>query len=159
MSGANQEYADHYIHHSTEPLGLREAQAADGGAMPNEPASVPTEPSNTNMSDLTRYNPDATEMYKGDMNSPYDAPAMPSEAESAFNDILFPPDSYYHGTYWADLPMGERMKFVNRQTGQILKDELIAVGRMFKRDPFSPISAYFSTYVVNGMGVLYGWPT
>lgn len=153
MSGANQEYADHYIHHSTEPLGLREAQAADGGAMPNEPASVPTEPSNTNMSDLTRYNPDATEMYKGDMNSPYDAPAMPSEAESAFNDILFPPDSYYHGTYWADLPMGERMKFVNRQTGQILKDELIAVGRMFKRDPFSPISAYFSTYVVNGMGM------
>ena len=55
---------------------------------------MPTEPS-TNFSDATRYVPevDATKAEP----EPVQHAAMSTEAESAFNDILFPPDSYENG--------------------------------------------------------------
>ena len=78
---------------------------------------------------------------------------MSTEAESAFNDILFPPDSYENGTYWADLPIGERFRFVNRQSNSICREELCHIGRMIKKDPLSVVSSYFGTYAINGMGM------
>ena len=138
MSSNNQEFTNQYINHSSEPLGV------------NSNTEMPTEPS-TNFSDATRYVPEA-DASKAEPE-PVPHAAMSTEAESAFNDILFPPDSYENGTYWADLPVGERFRFVNRQSNSICREELCHIGRMIKKDPLSVVSSYFGTYVVNGMGM------
>ena len=74
---------------------------------------------------------------------------------AALDDELFPEDSYTRDTktYWADLPFMEKTRWVNAQSNTEARRELAVIGRMIKKDPLSPISAYFSNYVINGLGL------
>jgi len=79
---------------------------------------------------------------------------MTAREVKAFNDVLHPDDGYDHeGTYWADLPLVKRAKFVTQVNNAEAKQELGVIWRMFKKDPLSPISAYFRTFVIPGMGL------
>ena len=69
-------------------------------------------------------------------------------------DDLAPQDSCDpKGTYWADLPFGERQKWVNAQSHAEFKRESAVVWGMFKRDPLSPLTAYCKRYVIGGFGL------
>jgi len=82
----------------------------------------------------------------GDMNG--------NEA-SVFRSLLLPDDSYdENGTYWADLPLGKRAKFISKVDNAESKKELKAIGRMIRADPLSPISFYFRNMVIPGAGLL-----
>lgn len=74
---------------------------------------------------------------------------------TVLDETLFPADSYTADTktYWADLPFWEKTKWVNAQSNAEARRELGEIGRMFKRDPLSPVRAYFSNYVVTGLGL------
>lgn len=77
-----------------------------------------------------------------------------SSANAALNDILYPSDSYTEDrVYWADLPWGKKASWVTAQANREAARELSVIGSMAKKDPLSPISAYFSNYVVTGMGL------
>ncbi|KAI5475473.1 MFS phosphate transporter [Pseudohyphozyma bogoriensis] len=77
-------------------------------------------------------------------------PPSPSLLQTA----LFPEDSYTpEGTYWADLPSKDRKAWISAQSKAESKRELNVVGGMFKKDPLSPFSAYFSRYGSHGMGL------
>jgi hypothetical protein len=56
-------------------------------------------------------------------------------------------------TNQADLPFKQRQQWVNAQSNAEAKREFKAVGRMFKKDPLSPLSAYCSRYVIGGFGL------
>lgn len=56
---------------------------------------------------------------------------------------LAPSDSYIDGVYWADLPRAQRTRWINAQSNQEAKRELKVIGQMFKKDPLSPVTAYF----------------
>ncbi|WFD22738.1 hypothetical protein MEQU1_001414 [Malassezia equina] len=157
MSTVNQQFADQYIHHSTEPLGLRQAQAVDAANAQNvEPEA--TMPAENTMTDAARYAPEpAADLGEKPMDAaPMGAaPAnLSPEAEGAFHDIIYPSDSYTsNGTYWADLPLHERLSFVNSQSNAEARRELGVMWSMFKSDPLSLVKAYFSRYVINGLGM------
>ena len=99
------------------------------------------------------------------MTSPYDVPHMPrmeqgdpvpppeTEPHELLRDDLFPPDSYAGTVYWADLPLGERIAWVNSKSNAEARRELALLGSEFKRDPLQPIRDYFSKYVITGMGL------
>jgi hypothetical protein len=84
-----------------------------------------------------------------------DGGAISDRARATLDNILFPPDIYTSDThtYWADLPRGEKRRWVNRQSNAQARQELKHIGHMFKEDPLSPIRSYFSDYVVKGMGL------
>lgn len=154
MSASNQEYAENYINYGSEPLGLRhgEVNQTAGHQLETEaPTHLASEPT-ADFTDATRYAPEGTGVAtQAPMDPHY---TMSPEAESAFNEILFPRDSYTeNGTYWADLPFGEKMHFINHQSNAEARRELGLIWNMIKRDPLSPIKAYFGTYVLNGMGM------
>ncbi|KAF2498355.1 MFS phosphate transporter [Lophium mytilinum] len=78
----------------------------------------------------------------------------PNEA-GALHNLLHPDDIYTeNGTYWADLPMGQRLKFVTHVDSQESKKELRSIGTMFKNDPLSPLGYYLRNMVVPGAGLL-----
>ncbi|WVR04159.1 hypothetical protein IAU60_001158 [Kwoniella sp. DSM 27419] len=66
---------------------------------------------------------------------------------------LAPEDSFHNGVYWADLPGKERRAWINAQQNTEAKRELKHIGGMFKKDPLSPVTAYFSRYVMGGFGL------
>jgi hypothetical protein len=69
--------------------------------------------------------------------------------------VIYPDDIYTEdGTYWADLPIYKRIVFVSKVDGQDIMSELREIGRMFLRDPLSPISYYFKNMVIPGAGLL-----
>ena len=71
-----------------------------------------------------------------------------------FQYLIRPDDSYdEHGVYWADMPIGKRIKFVTNYDNAEAKRELSAIGRMAKADPLSPISYYFRNMVLPGAGL------
>jgi hypothetical protein len=71
-----------------------------------------------------------------------------------FDYLLHPDDSYTaDGVYWADLPVMQKIKFVGGYDGREVKRELGIIGRMIKKDPLSPISAYFRNMVLPGAGL------
>jgi hypothetical protein len=71
-----------------------------------------------------------------------------------FDYLLHPDDSYTaDGVYWADLPVMQKIKFVSGYDGREVKRELGIIGRMIKKDPLSPISAYFRNMVLPGAGL------
>lgn len=80
---------------------------------------------------------------------------MNPNEKGVFDFLLRPDDSYdEHGTYWADLSFGKRVKFINKVDNAETKRELATVGRMFKKDPLSPVGAYFRNMVLPGAGLL-----
>jgi hypothetical protein len=80
---------------------------------------------------------------------------MNSNEEGVFQTILKPDDMYDNaGTYWADLPLLQRVRFILRTDRQETKREAGIVWGMFKKDPLSPVGAYFRNMVIPGMGLL-----
>lgn len=84
-----------------------------------------------------------------------DTTAMNGNEESVFRSLLLPDDGYdENGTYWADMPIMKRLKFVNKVDSAETKKELKSIGSMMKADPLSPVSFYFRNMVIPGMGLL-----
>ncbi|KIW26445.1 uncharacterized protein PV07_09539 [Cladophialophora immunda] len=77
---------------------------------------------------------------------------LPREHESLLKETLYPDDAFKGTTYWADLPAGERTKWVNDQHSSEARRELRDVWQMFKADPLDPINRYLHNYAVTGVG-------
>ena len=73
--------------------------------------------------------------------------------DELLRDDLFPPDSYAGTVYWADLPLNQRIKWVNQKSNVETRRELTLLRAKFKRDPLQPICEHFSKYVITGMGL------
>ncbi|KAJ6032117.1 hypothetical protein N7540_002849 [Penicillium herquei] len=79
---------------------------------------------------------------------------MQSHERGAFDELIRPDDSYTKdGTYWADLPLGQKVKFVSSYDTAEAKRELGVIWGMMKEDPLSPISYYFRNMVLPGAGL------
>lgn len=79
---------------------------------------------------------------------------MSENEASVFHALLHPEDLYdENGTYWADMPIGQRIRFVSKVDAQEAKDEASYFWQMFKTDPLSPIGHYFRTCVIPGAGL------
>ncbi|KAF5849588.1 hypothetical protein GGP41_005063 [Bipolaris sorokiniana] len=79
---------------------------------------------------------------------------MSENEASVFHALLHPDDLYIaEGTYWADLPIGQRVKFVGQVDAQEAKAEASYFWNMFKNDPLAPIGHYFRTCVIPGAGL------
>jgi hypothetical protein len=84
----------------------------------------------------------------GDMN-------MDGTEAGVFQTILKPDDMYdEHGTYWADLPLMQKIRFITSYDAKEVRRELVVIGSMIKNDPLSPVGAYFRNMVIPGMGLL-----
>ena len=71
-----------------------------------------------------------------------------------FQYLIRPDDSYdEHGVYWADMPIGKRIKFVTNYDNAEAARELSAIGRMMRADPLSPVGYYFRNMVLPGAGL------
>lgn len=80
---------------------------------------------------------------------------MSGNEDAVFRSLLLPDDSYdENGTYWADMPLAQKFKFVNKVDSAEAKKELSSIGRMMKADPLSPIGYYFRNMIIPGMGLL-----
>lgn len=83
-----------------------------------------------------------------------DVGSMNLMEESVFNSILKPDDMFDNtGTYWADLPIMRRIKFVNHVNNNESKRELRSIWEMMKLDPLKPVSVYFRDMVIPGAGL------
>lgn len=81
------------------------------------------------------------------------ADASPEE-RAIFSHVTRPDDCYTpEGVYWADLPLSQRLKFVNKVDREAASKELSTVGGMMKKDPLSPLSWYFRHAVIPGAGL------
>lgn len=79
---------------------------------------------------------------------------MDDHERAAFNELIRPSDSYLpDGTYWADLPVGERVKFCVQQDRIETRKEMAWLWDMFKTDPLAPIAYYFKNSVLPGAGL------
>lgn len=84
-----------------------------------------------------------------------DIGGMSDNEASVFRSLLLPDDSYdENGTYWADMPIGQRISFINKVNNDEAKKELKTIGKMIKADPLSPVHFYFRNMVIPGMGLL-----
>ncbi|KAK0716957.1 major facilitator superfamily domain-containing protein [Lasiosphaeria miniovina] len=78
----------------------------------------------------------------------------PESEQSIFAYLTHPDDSYTpEGIYWADLPLRQRVSFVNKVQNEEAMNELRTIGRMIKKDPLSPLSWYFRNAVLPGAGL------
>lgn len=84
---------------------------------------------------------------------------MNPQEEGVFRSLLLPDDSYdENGTYWADMPVAQRLKFTNKVDSAEAAKELRSIGRMIQADPLSPLGYYMRNMVIPGMGLLLeGW--
>lgn len=79
---------------------------------------------------------------------------MDINEKGAFDALIRPSDSYTpDGTYWADLNVFKRVKFVSSYDATEAKRELGGIWEMTKADPLSPISYYFRNMVLPGAGL------
>ncbi|KAK7182085.1 pi-transporter a-1 [Paraphaeosphaeria sporulosa] len=79
---------------------------------------------------------------------------MTSQEQDVFHAILHPDDMYdENGTYWADMPLGQRLKFVNKVDSQETKKEASSIWTMFKTDPLAPVGYYLKNMVLPGAGL------
>lgn len=79
---------------------------------------------------------------------------MEVHEKEAFDEVIRPSDCYTaDGTYWADLPIGQRIGFCMSQDGTESRKELRWLWDMFKADPLSPIGYYFRNAVLPGAGL------
>lgn len=91
----------------------------------------------------------------GDHVATQDISEMSPNEQGVFSTLLRPDDSYTSsGVYWADLPYGQRIKFVTSVDNAEAKKELSSIGAMMKRDPLSPIGYYMRNMVIPGAGLL-----
>jgi len=80
---------------------------------------------------------------------------MSGNESSVFRSLLKPDDSYdENGTYWGDMDIAKRIKFVLKTDSAETAKELRSIGRMMRVDPLSPISFYFRNMVIPGAGLL-----
>ena len=80
---------------------------------------------------------------------------MSTQEAAVFQSILKPDDIYdSNGQYWADLPLMQRLRFVNKVDAGEAKKELTTIGQMIKADPLSPVSYYMRNMVIPGAGLL-----
>ncbi len=100
----------------------------------------------------------------GEVPVPHGPPASDSGEDSLFgttpeerrifSHVTRPDDSYTsEGVYWADLPLGERFRFVSAVDRKAAKEELATIGTMMKKDPLSPVGWYFRHAVIPGAGL------
>jgi MFS family permease len=82
-----------------------------------------------------------------------DPTTSPDDPDDLLKDELFPTDMYTGTTYWADLPFGERVKWVNANSDAEAHREFFLLMSEFRKDPLQPIRDYFGTYVITGMGM------
>jgi hypothetical protein len=79
---------------------------------------------------------------------------MSESEQSVFHALLHPDDLYNaEGTYWADLPLGQRVKFVTTVDAAEAKEEATYFWNMFKKDPLEPFRHYVRTNVIPGAGL------
>lgn len=80
---------------------------------------------------------------------------MTSEEERKIFSYLTQPDDSYtsEGVYWADLPLRQRISFVNKVDTAEAKKELSQIGHMMKKDPLSPLRWYWQNAVLPGAGL------
>ncbi|KAB8267340.1 major facilitator superfamily domain-containing protein [Aspergillus minisclerotigenes] len=79
---------------------------------------------------------------------------MDHHEKGAFDALIRPDDSYTpEGTYWADLPLLKKVKFVSSYDAKEAKRELGGIWEMMKQDPLSPVSYYFKNMVLPGAGL------
>ncbi|OJJ70211.1 hypothetical protein ASPBRDRAFT_32081 [Aspergillus brasiliensis CBS 101740] len=89
-----------------------------------------------------------------DMTGKQDFAEMHPSEKEGFDRLLRPDDSYTpEGVYWADLPMGQRVKFVTSVDNKERSRQWSALWAEIKRDPLSPIMGYFRNTVVPGAGI------
>lgn len=80
---------------------------------------------------------------------------MNGDEATVFRSLLLPDDSYdENGTYWADLPVMKRARFVTKVDNAEAAKELRNIWAMFKADPLSPFSFYLRNMVLPGAGLL-----
>lgn len=76
-----------------------------------------------------------------------------SERE-AFDHLIRPEDNYSaNKTYWADLPLVQRTKFVLDLDAREVRKEFGGFWRLFKSDPLAPLAYYFRNMVLPGAGL------
>ncbi len=81
-------------------------------------------------------------------------PVAEADQRSIFGYLTHPDDCYTpEGVYWADLPLKQRVAFVNKVQNDEAKKELKAMGAMIKADPLSPLTWYFRNAVLPGAGL------
>jgi hypothetical protein len=79
---------------------------------------------------------------------------MDPTEEGVFNSILKPDDMFDEtGTYWADMNILRRVRFVSKLDGEETRRELGLIGRMIKADPLSPVAYYLRNMVIPGAGL------
>jgi hypothetical protein len=79
---------------------------------------------------------------------------MSENEQSVFHALLHPDDMYdANGTYWADMPLSQRVKFVSALDAKEAKEEASYFWQMFKTDPLEPMRHYFRTCVIPGAGL------
>ncbi|KAL4903593.1 hypothetical protein BDW74DRAFT_155794 [Aspergillus multicolor] len=79
---------------------------------------------------------------------------MEVQEKGAFDALIRPDDSYTaDGTYWADLSLFKKIKFVSSYDAKEARRELGGIWEMFKADPLSPMSYYFQNMVLPGAGL------
>ena len=101
------------------------------------------------------HGPNLTGQHVATADLPADPGRMTEKEHAVLNTIIYPDDIYTEdGTYWADLPIGKRIAFVNRINNRETRNELIAIGRVIKADPLAPIGYYFKNMVLPGAGLL-----
>ncbi|KAK4660317.1 hypothetical protein QC762_117920 [Podospora pseudocomata] len=90
----------------------------------------------------------------GDEHEHYPKSVSMDQQHAIFSYLTHPDDCYTpEGTYWADLPLKERVKFVNNVQNKEAWEEVKAIGRMMKEDPLSPVSWYWTNAVLPGAGL------
>lgn len=100
----------------------------------------------------------------GEVPVPHGPPASDSGDDSVFgttpeerrifSHVTRPDDSYTpEGVYWADLPLMQRFRFVNKVDREAAAEELATIGKMVKEDPLSPLGWYFRHAVIPGAGL------
>ncbi|RAL11202.1 MFS phosphate transporter [Aspergillus homomorphus CBS 101889] len=89
-----------------------------------------------------------------DMAAKQDFPEMSHSEKEAFNRLLRPDDSYTpEGVYWADLPIGQRIKFVRSVDSKESRRQWSALWQQFRADPLSPAMNYIRDTIIPGAGL------
>ncbi|PYH95623.1 MFS phosphate transporter [Aspergillus ellipticus CBS 707.79] len=89
-----------------------------------------------------------------EMAAKLDLPEMTASEREGFTRLLRPDDSYTpEGVYWADLPIGQRVKFVTSVDRKENSRMLSNLWADIKADPLSPIRSYVNNSIIPGFGI------